>query len=228
MSASQTIIVNALCDIGAYGPGETPSPDDLSLGLTKLNNLLDSWAAEKLQPLGLKVAQYTLTGAASYTIGPSGTFNTTRPMKIKSAAVVVASVVRPVDILTAEKWDAIADKTRSGTFADTGFYDNGFPLATISLNPKPASGQLKLTTYEAVVSFPDLTTVVNFPPGYERALTACLGVEMAPAMSRPLDQTLLGIAAEAKGTIAKLNAEILGIPQAQTQPQPPAAQQAAQ
>lgn len=170
---------------------------------------------------------FNLTGAASYTIGVGGTFPTERPTKITGAAIQAGSIVtRDLTLVTAEQWAAYPRKGVAGTFAQVLYHDGGFPTATVWLAPKPAAGTLELYTYERLTAIASLSTVISFPDGYERALSAALGVELAPEYGRPVDGALQQKAEDAKTSIFGLNAAVLGRPEPAMQlppePAPPA------
>jgi hypothetical protein len=214
MSLVSDILDDALMYIGAYGPGETVSSDDQTFALRICNRALDGWSARKLSPIGVKHANYTLSGAASYTYGPAMTWNaTTRPIKVKAASTIAADGVEtPAVIVTAEEWVQIRDKTRTGLFVRELLYDGGYPTGNIYVTPMPAAGSCSLWTYEAITDFVNLTDTVSLPPGFERALVIALGLELCIPFQRPIPDGLPQLAVQAMEDIATLTAEILGTP----------------
>ena len=85
MATALDIITGALRDIGILDAIEIPSDEDAAVGLTYLNDLLEAWSNEGLTVYTQSQNSLTLTGAASYTVGSGGTFNTTRPIFPESA-----------------------------------------------------------------------------------------------------------------------------------------------
>ena len=219
MSLISDIISDALYYIGAYGAQEPVSSDDLAFGQRIVGRLLDSWSARKLSPLGILRAPYTLSGAASYTYGPTTTWAaTTRPMKIKAASVLAANgVEKECHVCTAEEWAAVPDKTRTGIYAEALYWDAGFPTGIIYVSPMPGAGSCVLYTYEAIGQTTGLSDTVSLPPGYERPLVLAFALELCIPFQRPIPDGLPQLAQEAEMTIASLSAEILGTPV----PQPP-------
>lgn len=167
-----------------------------------------------------------LTGAASYTIGSGGLFNVDRPVRVLGGSIAAgSSVTKGLRLVTAEEWAAYPAKGAGGNFAEVLFYDGAYPTGTVWLAPKPATGgTLELFNYIALASFATLATVIDLPPGYERALRLCLAVELAPEFGRALDPTVEANAENAKASIFGLNAAILGTPNppAPAPPQAPA------
>src|SRR5271157_5835595 len=214
MSLVSDIINDALFYIGAYGPGEAVSSEDQTFVLRCVNRALDSWSAEKLSPIGVKNATYALSGAGSYTYGPTKTWAATaRPMKIKAASTIAANGVEaPAEIITAEEWVKLRDKPRTGLFIQKLMYDNGWPTGNIYVTPKPAAGNCSLWTYEAITQFANLTDTVSLPPGFERPLVLMFAMEMCIPFTRPIPDGLPQLATAAKATIQMLAAEIMGGP----------------
>lgn len=201
---AQELIDGALRAIGVIASGESPNPEESADSLVTLNDLLASWSA-----LGLPIYEITrdatpLTGAETYVL-------TTRPVRIKSASVVAANgVAQPVEIISAERWAAIADRTRTGVYAEVLFCDFGLALCTVRLSPRPATGQLELWVYRALASLGALSTSFNLPPGYLRALRLNLAVELASEFGRQVPDSLIANANEAKTAITNLNSFVLG------------------
>jgi hypothetical protein len=185
------------------------------------NDILASWSAQVLPITPLTRDSFPLTGAASYTIGTGGVFNSPRPVKIETAAVVtLAGVRKPVRIVTVEEWAGQADTTATGLLAEVLFYDGGYPLGTIWLLPKPASGNLEIESYKQLSQFANLGDTISLAPGYTRALRFALAFDMAPEYGRPVTQELTMLAQDAKVSITGLNMAILGKPNT-VEPTPP-------
>jgi hypothetical protein len=220
---AQDIITDALTDIGVVMAGESPAAEDSAYGLRVLNRMVDSWASEKLTVLGLGTTTCSLSGAASYTIGTGGAINVARPAQIASVVVRLSNgSEKRADPVSPQAWDDIIDKARTGAFADRYYYDNGYPMGIIYLNPMPATGTLEVKHYKVITGFSTLATTVDYPPGYQRALVTNLAIELVPAFQKPASQVLVALALHAKQLVMQSNAEVLGLPPSG------AAQQAAQ
>lgn len=208
------ILTDALIYVGAYAQGQTPNTDDLSLALRVVNRRLDSLSAEKLSMVGMKRSSYALSGAASYTFGPSMTWNAvTRPIKIKSASVVAANgVERPCNLPTADQWAAVPDKTRTGIYIEELFYDNGYPTGIMYVSPMPATGNVILWTFEAIAQFASTSGTVDLAPGYTEAVVKIAAEDLCIAFQRPLTAELAGASAAGKNVIVQLNAELFSAP----------------
>jgi hypothetical protein len=221
MSLVSDILADSLMYIGAYGPGETISTDDQTFALRLVNRLLDGWSARKLSPIGIQTTNYALSGTGTYTFGPTGTWvATVRPIKIKAASVLaVNGTEKECRIVDAVGWAAVADKSRTGIFAEDLYWDGGFPSGNICLSPMPASGSCVLRTYQPITDFANLADTVSLPPGYERALVINFALELCIPFTRPIPEGLPQLAQQAMADIAALSAEILGTPVPTAAPQ---------
>lgn len=217
----QDLLTAALRGIGVVASEETPSPSELTDAQLAANDILASWSAQVLPITPITRETFPLIGSASYTIGPSANFSTTRPVKIETLAVVATNGARkPVHIATVEQWETIVDTTATGLFADEAYYDGGYPTGTIYLYPKPTGGNLEIQSYKQLTQFANLSDTITLAPGYTRALRWALAFDLAPEFGRPVTQELVALAQEAKMSITGLNQAILGKPN-QVEPTPP-------
>ena len=89
MSTAATIIARSLRLLGQIEAGGTPSSDEYADGLTALNAMVSSWNNDGLMCYARQTESLTLSAStASYTIGPGGTLNTTRPVAIEGAWIL--------------------------------------------------------------------------------------------------------------------------------------------
>jgi hypothetical protein len=216
----QQLVNLALRKINVIASGESPSSDESADALVVLNQLVDSWTAQQVPLYSITAQTKTLTGAASYALA-------TRIARIKSAATLTAAGLNfPIDVVDAGRWAAIPDKTRTGLYIESLYYDHVLATGTVYVTPKPSAGTLEVWSYTPLAAFGALGDTVTLPVGYERALSAALAADLAPEYGRSISPELQATAAEAIGAIAKLNAANLG-PDAAAAPVPQAPQQAA-
>lgn len=204
------LIKSSLRIIGAIASGETPSADESADALTTLNGILGSWSNQSLLvPSKAREVFSLVAGTQSYTIGPSGTFNTTRPIKILSAAIIPAgqNYENTVDVYTQQQWAQIVSKDVSGN--PTAIYPEGtYPLETLNVYPKPsAADQLVIYSMKPLTAFASLNDEITLPAGYDRALKYNLAVELAAEYGKQLTGEVLGIASNSKSEIEALNSE---------------------
>jgi len=209
----QNIADEALQLIGILVPGRGANPAEYQAVLDALNQIVDAFSADGLTIYQMVREVFVLTGMPSYTIGASATFNTTRPEKIRAAAVISTNGSMPCQVVSAEKFSSIIDRSATGAFADFVCCDYDFPISTIYLWPAPASGSLELWSYKPLTGFVALTDTVNFPPGYLECLKFNLAVVIAPMFpGARLAQTIPAKAQMAKASLGALNAVTIGNP----------------
>lgn len=219
MATGQSIINDALTEFEAIAAGGSPSASESTFCLRRLNALIDSFSAQALPIPSIARESFTLTGAASYTIGIGQTFNTARPIKLESAAVTATNGARvPVRLVDVEIWNALMDSTRTGLFADILYYDNAYPAAKIYLAPAPTGGSLELFSYKPLAQLAATTDTLSLPQGYERMLVLSLAVEVAGAFGAQVTQTMIDKANDSKISVFGENRATIGSP-SQVEPQ---------
>jgi hypothetical protein len=87
MATAQEIITTALRELGVFAPGETLQPEDLSDGLSRLNQIIETWQTDERAYFSEVDSGFTLTiGKGQYAIG--------------DATIEVASITRIGNIAT--------------------------------------------------------------------------------------------------------------------------------
>lgn len=178
------IITGAFDVTSVYAPGEAISATDANGALRRLKLLM---RALKLQPLSQPVVsrtEYSLTANQGgpdnpYTIGPGGDFDTTRPIRLTGASILLVNVGGqnvevPRAVITDDAWEAIQIKSLTATQFTDVYYNPTYTddLGTINLWPIPNVSTNKLVLYrlEPLTTFADLTTEYDLPDGCEEAL----------------------------------------------------------
>lgn len=205
------MIAGALRLLGVYGAGETPADEDLNDGLLALNEMLNAWNAEHLSVYMIYNALLPLTAGTRWnTIGPGGTFDTFRPVKIETAGIVQANGVRSdLKIDTSAEFAAIPEKTVQGKLPLRLYCNDDYPLALITTWPIPSENcSLDLSWWRPLPDELGLDDPLDVPPAYSRALRYNLAVMLSSEYGKgqPLDSTIAGIAQQAKQQIMALNA----------------------
>ena len=210
------MIAAALREINVLASGEVPSSDEAADALTALNNLLDSWSAEALTIFTEKRIEFTLVvNQQSYTYGTGGDFDDPRPANINRAGIISLQsspqdLELPISYLTEAQWAAIPVKNIKSSLPMNVWDDGGFPYRTLSFWCIP-SQQCKVALYPwvALTEYTDLTTDNTYPPGYARAITSNLAIELAPQFGAAavVSQALIAKAMESKTIIKRNNIE---------------------
>ena len=121
-TSAETIIQGAFDAIGILAPGESVSPADANGGLRRLNLMMSGL---RLQPLSQPVVSrevFSLTSDVGvYTIGPGGDFDTTRPIRLDGAAILLNSEGSPATVTSITRSGSVATVTMAASHgASTG------------------------------------------------------------------------------------------------------------
>lgn len=210
MATVRDLIKGSLRLIGAIATGETPSADEQADGLSSLNRMLDRWSAENLLIYAVVREEFTLTpGTQSYTIGSSGTFNTSRPVRIERATIEEQSgdtPEYPVEILSLDEWALITTKNTQSEIPSKLFAEGTYPLDTLKLWPVPsAANKIVLYSLKPLTAFSAVGDTVSLPSGYEDAIVYNLALRLAPEYGKQPDAAIVIEATEAKENIKRMN-----------------------
>ena len=204
MATALDMIKRARRLLNAHGVGETLEAELANDGLEALNAMLESWSIDGLMISAMQSNTFTLTAAQTYTIGTGGVFNMERPDRIESAIASTGGVDYALEIIDTERWNEIAYKDVGGIPAYLK-YDASVPLGLVSVFPKGSGYTLTLNTFKPIQRFATLTDVLVLQRGFERAIAACLAVELAPETGKPVSRELMMMATSAKASIKKIN-----------------------
>lgn len=201
MTTGRELVTIAMKEAGVLTAGETPTAEEVVDGLASLNRMLASWSNDSLLIYARTFENFPLSsGVGEYTIGPSATFNTVRPMHIIDAFVRQDTLDYWLQIIPDEQYDAIAYKDIDSIPQVLNFTAQ-FPQATLRIYPKPqASYTLYLRSEKQLSSF-GLNDEVSLPPGWEDALVYNLAVRLKPSYGLPADPALVELALSSKALL---------------------------
>ncbi len=213
MTTALDIISDSLSEARVYAPGETVGAADSALCLRLLNRMMDSWSNETLACFAtLTQSGVLVPGSAAYNVGPGSTFQATRPINIadgQGAAYLQDNLGNnyPVDVVPQDVWNQIGNRTTTSNIPDTLFYDPQFPVAVLNLFPVPT---IAYTLYWVATlqlqEFPNLTTVVSLPAGYEDALVHNLTIRLKPHFKgAQIDPVIIELASQTKAAVKRTN-----------------------
>ena len=212
MSNPRSIIKGAFRSLGRLGRGRDLTGDESTDGLELLNQLIASWKGEGLLLPYRTTEQLTYsTSKISYTIGSGGDFNTVRPVQTVDAFHRDGTGVDySMDQMNLREFNNIAYKN-VGKYPERYYYEPEYPLGKIHFDYLPDTGlTLHLISMNEVTAFADLTTTINLPSEYDKALRSNLAVDWAPDFGQAVSSELMLGAVESKNAlkrIAKANRE---------------------
>lgn len=155
----------------------------------------------------------TVAAAETITYTIPGNFKIARPLKITNAFTRLTApgntgLDYPMDIVARDQYAQIGFKGVAGPWPRVVYYDPTFPLGNLYFYPNPSSaGSLHLWTDTILNQFAALTTPVNLPQGYARALIKNLALELAPEYGKTASALLVQQAKEALRMVKALNSE---------------------
>jgi hypothetical protein len=225
MALVSDLLNQAFLDLGAIAPGDSNTTLELSDAFLRLNQLIKSWSTEQLTVPSMTHQSFAVTaGTDAYTLGPAGTLVTAlRVLRVTGASSRQGNFRSAMHVMSFEQFAAtIEDPMSSATvLAKVLAADGAFPLINLRVYPMPATGPgaLWLDFWSAIPAFVAQTDAITLPEGWERALHLNLAVDLYPQYGRTggIDPSLLGLAQASKASLVKLNADILGAPQAPPQ-----------
>lgn len=213
----QELITASLQDLRVIQTGETASADDSTFALARLNDWINALATEDLSVYTVTRTTWTLSSAASYTIGSGGTINVARPtgpLAIVNIGFQDTSISPTMEynlgpVLTEDAYAAIAQKALTSVYPQNFYYNPTFSssLGTIIPYPIPTSATLQgvIYTLTPVSEFSALSDTIALPPGYRRFLRLGLAKELASAFDAGLTPELQMSALEAKSDVKRAN-----------------------
>lgn len=214
MTTALDVITGAARLIGVAYKSEALSADEAADGLTALNDMLGTWSNDNLITYAFAEENFPLTsGTATYSIGSGQTFNTVRPITINYAYVRSGTIDYEVKIISPTEYDAITSKSVGGGIPLYLSYRNEYPNATLSVYPLPGSGYtLYLESNKPLIGPATLSTVFDFPPGWNRAVRFNLAVDLASEYGVPLPEQVPDIARKSLGAIKRNTSAQTGMP----------------
>lgn len=186
---------------------ETPTADEATDALATLNDMLENWSTEPLSLWSTSNFVGALVGGqATYTIGPGGNLNTTRPSQINGGFVQFNGVDFPVQPIGQLEFNGISLKSYQQPIPQSMLYVNEFPLGMLTVWPVPTAAMpITLTFDRLLTQVPSLGTAINYPPGAAKALRYALAIELATEFGAPIDPALAALAADAKADYKRAN-----------------------
>ena len=207
MTTVNTLITDAMIDIGAVDPADTPSASELAHGLRVLNRMLGAWATENLLIPYTTTENFSLTsGTASYTMGAAGTASSSRAKRITGGYIRDSnSYDYPLTIIDQRRYNDIANKALSGR-PDFLYYDPVYPVGVIYFYKTPGTGYTAyIESIKELHAALALGETVSLSTEYEDAIVLNLANRLAPSYGATVSQLMFDDADNAKRNIKNQN-----------------------
>jgi hypothetical protein len=203
-------INRALRLLGVLAEGETTSASVSQDSLMALNQMIDSWNTERLSVFCTQDQVFTWpAGEYIRTLGPSGNFVGLRPVLLDDATYYRdpgTNVSFGIKFINQQQYDGIAVKTVTSTYPQVIFVNMGYPDVTMSIYPRPTRDlEWHFVSVQELTQPATLVTDILFPPGYLRAFTYNLAMEIAPEFGVEPSPQVQRIAMTSKRNLKRIN-----------------------
>jgi len=203
-------INRALRLIGVLAEGETSSASVMQDSLTAMNQMIDSWNTERLSVFSTQDQIFTWpAGFINRTLGPSGNFQGNRPILLDDATYYrdpSTNVSFGIKMINQQQYDGIAVKTVTSTYPQVLFINMTYPDIDMYIYPKPTRDlEWHFISVEELSQPANLATTLAFPPGYLRAFTYNLAMEIAPEFGVEPSPQVQRIAMTSKRNLKRIN-----------------------
>lgn len=218
MTSASNIINGALRLIGQLAEGETPSPETSNDALVAMNQMIDSWNTERLAVYATQTQVFSWpAGQASRTIGPTGNFVGTRPVRVDDSTYfkTAGGLSFPVSFVNQDVYNAIALKGTTSSYPQVLWVNDTFPDMTLTVYPVPTQTlEWNIVSVQPLTQPALLSTTLAFPPGYLRAFRYNLACELAPEFGVEPSPRVIRIADVSKRNLKRINnpMDVLAIP----------------
>lgn len=203
-------INRALRLLGVLAEGETASAATAQDALVALNQMIDSWNTERLSVFNTidQVFNWPV-GEIKQTLGPSGNFVGLRPVLLDDATYFrdpQTNVSYGIKFINQQQYDGIAVKTVTSTYPQVMWIDMEYPDISMTIYPRPTRLlEWHFISVQKLDQPADLATVLAFPPGYLRAFTYNLAMEIAPEFGVEPSNQVKRIAMTSKRNLKRIN-----------------------
>jgi hypothetical protein len=203
-------INRALRLLGVLAEGESPSAETSQDALMAMNQMIDSWNTERLSVFCTQDQVFTWpAGFVSRTLGPTGDFVGLRPVLLDDSTYYRdpgTNVSFGVKFINQQQYNGIAVKTVTSTYPQVIFVNNTFPDVEMYVYPRPTRDlEWHFVSVQKLDNPAGLATVLFFPPGYLRAFTYNLAMEIAPEFGIEPSPQVQRIAMTSKRNLKRIN-----------------------
>jgi len=203
-------ITRALRLLGVLAEGETSSASVMQDSLMAMNQMIDSWNTERLSVFCTQDQIFTWpAGEITRTLGPTGNFIGLRPVLLDEATYFRdpgTNVSFGIKFINQQQYNGIAVKTVTSTYPQVIFVNMTYPDVTMTIYPQPTRDlEWHFVSVQELSNPATLVTDLLFPPGYLRAFTYNLAMEIAPEFGVEPSPQVQRIAMTSKRNLKRIN-----------------------
>jgi hypothetical protein len=208
-------INRALRLLGVLAEGETSSASVMQDSLMAMNQMIDSWNTERLSVFSTidQIVEWPV-GSINATLGPSGSLvrlngTAVRPILVDDATYFrdpQTNVSYGIKLINQQQYNGIAVKTVTSTYPQVMFVNMTYPDIDIFIYQRPTRLlEFHFISVQELAEPATLATVLAFPPGYLRAFTYNLAMEIAPEFGVEPSPQVQRIAMTSKRNLKRIN-----------------------
>ena len=203
-------INRALRLLGVLAEGETTSASVSQDSLMAMNQMIDSWNTERLSVFSTQDQVFNWPpDLITRTLGPTGDFVGNRPILVDDATYfrdASTNVSYGIKLINQQQYNGIAVKTVTSTYPQVLFVNMTYPNITMTIYPKPTRVlEWHIVSVQELSAPATLSTTLAFPPGYLRAFTYNLAMEIAPEFGVEPSPQVQRIAMTSKRNLKRIN-----------------------
>lgn len=212
-SAGQQI-TRALRLLGVLADGETPSAQMAEDSLMALNQMISSWSIDRLSTFVTEDQTFVWpAGFIERTIGPTGDFVGHRPVYLDDSTYYVrhstgegGNISYNISIVNEEQYNGVSLKRATSTLPMILWINMGYPNAYIHIYPQPTEDiEFHFISARELDKPAGWTTKMLYPPGYLRAFTYNLAIEIAPEFGVDPPSQVVKIAVDSHRSLKRMN-----------------------
>lgn len=202
-------INRALRLLGVLAEGETPTASMSQDALMAMNQMIESWSIERLSVFCTQDQIFSWPSSEiKRTLGPSGDFVGNRPVLFDDATYFKApnGVSYGIKFINQQQYDGIAVKNVTSTYPQVIFVNMTYPNVEMYVYPMPTQVlEWHFVSVQELDQPATLATSLHFPPGYLRAFTYNLAMEIAPEYGVEPSPQVQRIAMTSKRDLKRIN-----------------------
>jgi hypothetical protein len=202
-------INRALRLLGVLAEGETPTASMSQDALMAMNQMIESWNTERLSVFCTQDQIFSWPSSEiKRTLGPSGDFVGNRPVLFDDATYFKApnGVSYGIKFINQQQYDGIAVKNVTSTYPQVIFANMTYPNVEMYVYPMPTQVlEWHFVSVQELDQPATLATSLHFPPGYLRAFTYNLAMEIAPEYGVEPSPQVQRIAMTSKRDLKRIN-----------------------
>jgi hypothetical protein len=210
MTTAGDLINGSLRLLGVLAEGETPSSETAQDALVAMNQMIQSWDAERLAVFSTQDQVVTWPASTrSRTLGPTGDIVGNRPVLIDDSTYFrdpTNGISFGLKLINQQQYNGIAVKTVTSTYPQVLWVNMTYPDIEMYVYPVPTKDlEFHIVSVQTLSQPANLATDLAFPPGYLRCFRYNLACELAPEFGVEPSRQVQRIAMTSKRNLKRIN-----------------------